>query len=462
MNKRFFLALTALLALASCSPPVTGPRPNIVLIVMDTTREDRLGCYGHSRKNTPTLDALAGESTVYRNAYSVSSWTAPGHASLFTGLYPAAHGCTQENWTMGEDLVTLAEVLGGNGYQTHGITENPTVSAAAGFAQGFDTYQEVWRPWEYEDDENQAYRLLQGVLETLDREKPLFLFINFIEPHAPYNSSREFIDAYVDDPRAGPNGNNGQEFYLGRVKRNERDFRHMKALYDAEILYTDHQVGRVIQRLKEEDLWEDTIFIVTSDHGENIGEHGHMEHYFSLHETTVKIPLLIRHPGTFQPGAEDHEPTQLTDIFPTLMGLLELEAGVAQGADLLAAGSRTGRPVLCEFYWPAQALHAYGKDWDDDALNRWKRHLRAVILGGDKLIWASDGDHEFYRLSEDPEETDNRIGSPEVAPNVSALTAVMESLIARYRGDYAGDRAPGGPELDEETREALKALGYLR
>jgi len=227
----FPVALLAALATGCSAPEGEGPRTNVVVIIMDTAREDRLACYGHSRANTPNLDELASESTLFRNAYSVSSWTAPGHASLFTGLYPAAHGCTQENWTLSEDVVTLAEVLDSYGYQTHGITENPTISASAGFGQGFDSYQEVWRPADY-GEENPAYHLLEGVLAGLDPESPFFLFINFIEPHAPYNSSREFIKTYVDKPFSRPIGTKGKDFYLGRVTRTDADFRHMKALYE--------------------------------------------------------------------------------------------------------------------------------------------------------------------------------------------------------------------------------------
>jgi len=187
-----------------------------------------------------------------------------------------------------------------------------------------------------------------------------------------------------------------------------------------------------------------------------------MEHYFSLHETTIKIPMMIHYPALFEPGAEDVEPTQLTDLFPTLMTVLDLDPGKAQGADLLAPGARNNRPLLCEFYWPSHALHTYGDDWDEAALNRWKRHLKAVIYGSDKLIWASDGEHELYDLAEDPEERQNLIASPEMAPKVDALTSLIDSLIARYRMEAAGNVKPGGPELDEETMEALKALGYIR
>ena len=137
---RLAVIITALMLMACSSD---APKPNIVLIVMDTTRQDHLSCYGYDRANTPNLEELARESTLFRSAYSVGSWTPPGHASLFTGLYPAAHGCTQENWTLSGDLVTLAEILGGAGYRTVGITENATVSAASGFDQGFDSFDDV-------------------------------------------------------------------------------------------------------------------------------------------------------------------------------------------------------------------------------------------------------------------------------------------------------------------------------
>jgi arylsulfatase A-like enzyme len=449
--------LTALTLTACGSDP---PRPNIVLIVLDTARQQNMSCYGYNRTNTPNLDALAAESTLYRSAWSVGSWTAPGHASLFTGLYPAAHGCTQENWTLSEDLHTLAELLDEAGYQTIGIAENATIPAAGGFGQGFDKYHETWRLEEGKN--NPAVELFNSSLDSLDRNAPFLMFVNFIEPHAPYSSSREFISTYVDDPGAGPNGNDTQDYYLGRLPWAEPEFRHMQALYDAEILYTDHQIGKIIARLKQYKLWDNTIFIVTSDHGEQIGEHGHMEHYFSLHEPVVRIPLLIRYPPAFPPGTEDTDPAQLTDIYPTLCRLLRLDPGDAQGIDLLESGARTDRPVLLEFYWPSQALACYGEDWDDPALNRWKRHLRSVVYGDDKLIWASDGDHELYDLADDPLEERNLAGTPEGAVKIGSLTTLLDTLIERYYWPTPEGHKTGGPELDEETREALRSVGYPR
>ncbi|MBD3868563.1 MAG: sulfatase [Acidobacteria bacterium] len=454
---RLAVIITALMLMACSSD---APKPNIVLIVMDTTRQDHLSCYGYDRANTPNLEELARESTLFRSAYSVGSWTPPGHASLFTGLYPAAHGCTQENWTLSGDLVTLAEILGGAGYRTVGITENATVSAASGFDQGFDEYHETWRHDIPQD--NPAVALFNSSMATIDPEFPFFLFVNFIEPHAPYKSSGEFIDTYVKDPGSGPDGNDTQDYYLGRLNWNEPEFAHMQALYDAEILYTDQQIGRIIDRLKQDNLWDNTVFIVTSDHGENIGDHGHMEHYFTLYESVVRIPLLIHYPQAFPPGAEDNDPTQLTDLVPTLLNLLELGEGDTQGIDLLETGARKDRPVLLEFYWPAEAIETYGEDWDSVELNRWKRHLRAVIYGDDKLIWASDGDHELYDLQADPAEENNLTHLPGGADKVEALTSLLENLIKRYHRDIPGDRISGGPELDEETREALRSLGYVR
>jgi len=427
---------------------------------MDTARQDHMSCYGYWRPNTPNLEELAGESTLYRSAWSVGSWTAPGHASLFTGLYPAAHGCTQENWTLSEGVDTLAETLRQAGYQTVGITENATIPAAGGFSQGFDQYHETWRLEGILD--NPAVHLFEQSLDSIDHASPFLMFVNFIEPHAPYTSSGEFMGAYVDDPGAGPDGNDTQDYYLGQLPWGDTEFRHMRALYDAEILYTDHQIGRIIERLKRDNLWNDTVFIVTSDHGENIGEHGHMEHYFSLHEPAVRIPLLIRYPPAFAPGSEDDDPAQLTDIYPTLCNLLNLDTGNSQGVDLLERGARTDRPVLMEFYWPSQALACYGEDWDNPVLNRWKRHLRAVVYGSDKLIWASDGDHELYDLAADPGEERNLAKLPEGVARTESLTALLDSLIERYYWPSPEDHKAGGPELDEETREALRSLGYLR
>lgn len=180
----FFIVLLKIIADYKLAPAVL---PNILIIVMDTVRQDHLSCYGYGRNTTPHLSELAKESKVFYNAYSTSSWTNPAHASLFTGLYPVTHKTTQENWQMSHHLTTLSEVLSNEGFETFGIVENPMLGKHNNFDQGFSHYYETWRKKEGSESENEAFLRFKQCIGKRNEEKPFFMFINFIEPHNPLN-----------------------------------------------------------------------------------------------------------------------------------------------------------------------------------------------------------------------------------------------------------------------------------
>ncbi len=458
------LSLAAALILGTAGCLGGRPRLNVVVVVLDTVRQDHTSCYGYSRDTTPRLRRLAAESTLYKNAYSVSAWTSPAHASLFTGLHPSSHHSNQEQWRLDAKFVTMAELLGGAGYRTMAIVENPLVSRVNGFDQGFDVFLEPWRtqPNGRPSQKDNTIELAHDALARLRREGPFFLFLNLMEAHNPYNSSRQFLSGFVTDRSIGVTGTGLQDYYLGRRKYSEAELTHLRELYDAEILYDDWVVGGIIDDLKAESLWNDTIFVVLSDHGENIGDHGHVDHVFSLYESVTRIPLIIHNPRHFTPGRVDEDPTQITDVFPTIANILGIESLGAQGVDLLRPGARKGRAVVCEYGWPLQALRTFGDRQNDPLLTRWKRRLRSVTDGGSKLIWASDGKHELYDLSRDPAEERNLVDRPEMAEEVRRLTGLLERLYGRnLRGAVTGP-APAEEDLDEQTREELRALGYVR
>ncbi len=440
-------------------------KPSIVLVVIDTARQDRLSCYGYARETTPRLRGLAKSSTSFRNAHSTSSWTAPAHASLFTGLYPVAHGTTQENWRMGGDLVTLAEVLLASGYRTIGIVENAVLRKRLGYAQGFNMYYETWRTAGNRSDRfatlDRFRKSLNGVLPG----EPFFLFVNLIGPHNPYDSSGPFRSRFVSDPSIPIVANQWTHYYLGNRDLSDEELRHLGELYDAELLYCDSLVGGMIDELKERDLWEDATFVVTSDHGENLGENGHLDHVFTLYETTTKVPLLIRSPGLFGEGEWSDLPVQLTDLFPTLLGIAGVERGKhpSHGYDLTAERPGPDRPILCEYYYPDFTISGYqrAEDKADPDLSRYKRRIRSLLAGGMKLIWGSDGRHELYDLARDPLERRNLADDPAHRGERVRLEKELTSILERSA--IEGRELPEKPRgaIDRETKEALRSLGYV-
>jgi len=442
--------------------------PNVVLIVMDTVRQDALSTYGCSAQTSPNLSALAAGSRTYLNAYATSSWTSPSHASLFTGLYPVAHHCTQERWELSDRLVTMAEMLRTGGYETVAIVENPVLTKESGFDQGFTRYHTVWKmePESRGTKTDTTISLFNRTLDEQDKSRPFFVFVNLIGAHSPYNSSGRFMNRFVTDPTIRLNGNLWPLHYLGQRKFTSAELRHLRQLYNAELLAVDDALGRMVEALRQRELLDNTVLVVTSDHGENIGDHGHMDHVFSLYETTVKIPLIIRYPSLFAPNSRHEGPVQLTDLAPTLLGIVGVDSPDVpfQGHDLLGEQADPERLILCEYYKPLQAKRAMRRapaKTVEEKLRPYDRRIRAVIRDSIKLIWGSDGRHELYNLNRDPNELHNLIDQPEYAATQESLMAAMMTAITEYVRAPSDDEGEVDEILDEKTREALRSLGYL-
>lgn len=438
--------------------------PNIVLIIMDTARQDHLSCYDYGRKTTPVLEKLARNSTVYHKAYTPAGWTSPAHASLFTGLYPIAHGISQENWVLSEELITIAEILSTGGYETIGIVENPVLAVPNNFDQGFQHYHETWIEEEENPDINIAVSIFQKFISSRNQQKPFFTFINFIEPHAPYNSSGPFYETFLSDRSIKLEHNMWLEYFLGKFEFSEMEISHLLELYDAEILYTDFLIGQIIKSLRKHDLWRDTVFIVTSDHGENISDHEMMDHVFSVHESIIKIPLIIHYPKLFPPGTKDYDPVLLLDIFPTLLHLsgIDKDYFLSQGLDLLE-NNRGGRKIFAEYYYPTQAINCFPEEEQEDIrLERFKRRIKAVIDGGFKFIWGSDGVHELYDLEKDPKEEVNLINEKKFINQKQMLMEALENYIKNYQINSTISPEDSLGKMDSKTLEALRALGYIK
>jgi len=478
------LLLVILAVLSGCTPGANS-RPNIVLIVLDTVRADRLNCRSDSAVPTPRIDELCERGSYFEKASSTSSWTLPAHASLFTGLYPIRHGATQETTYLDERARTLAELLGESGYRTFGVSANPMVSIQSGLARGFDSFDETWREsaqlQSQQSGEHANLTAVAALMEFRDRDRPFFLFVNFIEAHGPnappepYRSSATRARIAAGEV-ARVNEHDAKSYYLDPASVSAGDFALLSSLYDGEVAQLDALVGALVDRLDAAGVLEGSMLIITSDHGENFGEHGHFRHIFSLHQSTVHVPLLVVRPDAARAGERREDPIALVDLFATILAA----AGVAipesnvDARDLFEGmpSPEAERPIVAEYYFPAQALGLFGPEAlaaQRERLGPYLRRLRSIESDGLRLIWSSDGVHELYDLTTDPAETRNIAGDPRFAARERELHARLEAFVADAGGprpfpDSATHAEPARGafgDLDPESVELLRELGYL-
>jgi arylsulfatase A-like enzyme len=473
--------LAAIAAFAGLACAAEPPRPpDIVLVVLDTVRADRLSCYGYERPTTPRIDALCKRGIRFENAFSTSSWTLPAHASLFTGLYPIEHGATQENTRLGTGPSTLADILGARGYATFAASANPLVSANTGLDRGFDVFADTWRGagrhGHPEPAQHPNVRAVLGFLETLAPSQPFFVFVNYVEAHGPYQPPEPHRSRFLRDD-ASPEmlrsalqrGTVG--YYLDPATIRPEEFEVLSDLYDGEVARVDALLGGLVDALDGAGRLENTLVVVTSDHGENLGEHGHFRHVFSLYATTVRIPLLLVLPDDERAGEVRPEPVGLVDVFATVLARAGVTppAGAAHGRDLLGALG-ADEPVFAEYYYPLQALGPFPAgafESEGAPLAPYLRRLRSVQRGPLRAIGSSSGELELYDLSDDRDESRDLAGSPARATVERELRTLLDAFVSRAGGEPPlPDGAAGAPaaafgELDEESLQRLRELGYL-
>lgn len=465
MRRSCALATGLMLFAASGCHEVKAP-PNIVMVVFDTTRADRFSAYGYADAKTPHFDALAEQGILFENAFATSSWTVPSHASLFTGLYPMAHGANQVTQYLADEHVTLAELLNEAGYQTVAFSNNAWVGDRANLTQGFEHVAEAWRA----PGPGQAARTNKGIelwLDARQDERPFFLFVNYIEPHWPYEAppanQERLIGPDVSEAERKAANFGVIRWYLDRGSVDDALLPLRNRLYDAEVTTVDQALGNLLRMLRDEGLESESLIIAAADHGENLGDNGHQGHSFVLYDSTLRVPLVIRPPqAAGSPdagGVRRSEPVQLTDVFATVA----TAAGTAVpgvGRDLLAGPLPADRPVLGEYYYPKQFIAYFPEEErNGPVLQPYLRLIRSLRVGSHKLIWGSDGRHELYDVQADPAETQD-LAAAEPAL-VRELERKLEILLQEHEATHAGAAAPGG-EIDPAVEQSLRDLGYVR
>lgn len=444
-------------ALVSWGDPVVADRgqkpdrPALVLVSIDCLRADHVGAYGYSLPTTPEIDAVAGEGTVFENAFSTASWTLPSHMSMLTGLVPSLHGATK--WEkLSTSVDYLPELLGGSGYRAAGVVSWVYLSQAYGFERGYDSYRVLDRP--------EASDIIDRAIEELHRGQgqPQFLFAHLWDAHWPYMPKAQDLARLGGRPRDISSLH--KLIREGTPANDEREREEIVRLYDAEIAFADRELGRLFREMKTLGLWENALLVITSDHGEAFREHGHWQHSQTLYDELTRVPLIVKWPGQAEPGRES-APVSLVDLFVTFAEAAGIEVPAGGGAGALARRSLTappdeGRTVLSEVSWRSPS----GSFMKVALRDRGRKYI-ATLSGppGDDLGVAELEKEELYDLVKDPKESENLLGRD--ADTVNRFRAELRSFLEAARA--ARSLRKGEPvELDDEALEKLKSLGYTQ
>jgi arylsulfatase A-like enzyme len=474
-------ALLLVLAGIGCRGEPPRPPEGVVLVVVDALRADHLGCYGYTRRPTsPHLDAFAADATRFAHASSSTPWTLPSLATIFTSLYPSVHGATLASdiglWltdhahfkpvtVLDDSRITLAEMLRAQGFATAGFVQGSYPAPEFGFGQGFDRYDANVHP---------GIRFnIDALLAWVDEVRPrrFFAYLHVAEVHSPYtppppnpwytttspDPANRAVALALDEERARYHQWDFDPSYTGWLdgtweslamarhgrRLQPRDVEHLAAIYDRGIAYADYWIGRLLNALADRGLLDRTLVIVTSDHGEELYDHGGVEHSRTYYDEMMHVPLIVRVPGVGR-GRVVQQQVGLIDIMPTILDLLGMQAAPSfQGRSLvplIRGRALDERPVFGE------ASQVAG--------------LEAVRTGERKYVRAAGGQEWLYDLRADPQERNDGCARE------AAACAALRAALAAHRAAMATAAVrlalppPAPAHVDQRTRARLRELGY--
>jgi len=415
------ICLSVAQLVVAAEPPTANTKPNLLLITLDTVRADYLSCNGSKKVQTPHLDRLARGGVNFTRARTSVPLTLPAHASIMTGNYPPAH-CVRDNgsYRLGQEQVTLAEVLHGHGYETAAFIGAFVLDRDFGVAQGFDTYGEgdwgnagALENLAAERSADSVRNAFSSWLKGRSGEGPFFAWIHLYDPHAPYVPPEPFRKRFANNPYAG------------------------------EIAYTDAVVGKIVEDLESRKLLGSTLITVVGDHGEGLGEHGEQTHSLLIYNSTIHVPMLLHLPGSIPPGKTVGHLTRTIDLAPTILDYLGISQKLGQGTSLrpLVEGGSLDEEVTAysESLYPSLNL-----GWSE---------LRGLEADNYRFILAPRA--ELYDVTKDPGERENNIDSnPTMADQLERrLASLMESM------PETGGQSRRA--TDPQTEAMLRSLGYV-
>jgi len=424
------------------------PPRAIVLISIDSLRADHLGSYGYKRDTSPAIDRLAADGVLFEDAMSTTSWTLPSHLSMLTSLYPEVHGVVKNGQRLSERAVLISELLGPLGYRTAAFVSAPYLRGKFGFNQGFDHYDEdtisileprlshrgVTTPTLH----SQVVPWLQA-----NANRPFFLFIHYWDVHYDYDPPAPF-DTKFDPDYEGTIDANG---FAGNKEINSRmdarDLAHVIALYDGEIGFTDSYIGKLLDELRSLEVYEDSLIVLTADHGEEFFEHGGKSHSHNLYQESVAVPLIIKFPQGRWSGTRVDKPASIVDIAPTILDYIE-------------------QPVHPDFNGKSLLPVIRGEIEIRTLFADLRTDTKVARQGRYKLITTVDHKgrprNSLFDLEKDPSEQANL-----VATDPARAEELLE-LLSAWREEAkqrAIDLGAADFEYDRELTERLKSLGYL-
>ena len=489
-------------------------KPNILLVVLDATRADRCSGYGYHRPTTPFLDKLASEGTTFENAFAVAPWTMPSMASLLTGLYPSEHQ-VYETLRLSSSLPTLPEYLNTADYATMIATNNSWMSDTFGMTRGFQTVIKLWQLFQTGQDVTRVGLEQTGLKGSLFRrvvrqvtqgnpvqnainalygrfwrnradygakrlnrvtrqwisgqEKPWFVLAHYLEAHLEYRPPRAERAKFVRHHDIARRLLSADQMRImwrhvaGVQPLTELELQTWSDLYDAELNYQDKQLGELLTWLETSGRLDNTMLIVTADHGENLGDHGLLNHQYCLYDTLLRVPLIVRFPDAFAAGRRVQAPVMLLDVFATILDAAEtVKPESGHGLNLANEAQLVERPhILAEYGAPRPpdetTLASY--QIPRQALVPYEHALAAIRAGSYKLIAGSNGSLALYNWHTDPRESENVAASH--SDLTETLAADLTACQARLISDNERPMKSSIADADPTVVARLRSLGYL-
>jgi arylsulfatase A-like enzyme len=413
---------------------------SLILVTVDTLRADHLGCYGYSRDTSPAIDGLAERAILFENAVVSSPFTSPSHASMLTGLYPSGHGVLTNGYRFDDGNETLQEILRDNGYRTAAfVAARSVLGRRFGFDQGFELFSEG------KESQRRAAVVNRELFAWLEGKIPkekFFAWVHYYDAHCDYSAPKPFFDMFHPDYTGpiDPRGKCGKTHY-NKMQLDEDDLSYIRALYDGEIRYVDSHVGALLTTLERLGLMQTTIVILTSDHGESLGDRGLIGHNLCLYDYEIRVPLIITHPRLDEVPLRIPQQVALVSLMPTVLEML----GIRHDAAL------DGRS-----FWPLVdgRERPEGFSYSQIAPELLVRRLSSIRGSDWKLILSPEGGQELYSLKNGEELAKLAEVPPQLMTRMKdALEQWIQSQEQRSR-----DKTQ---ELSEEVREKLRALGYI-
>ncbi len=423
--------------------PRASSRPDVLLVVLDTCRADRVEVGGYGRPTTPRLSKLASIGTTFRRCLTPSPWTPPSHGSLFTGLLPRHHGVREgAGDRVAPGIPLLAETLRAGGYETVAFTANPHISPATGLDAGFDTVFRCYAPvvgkWTADRVEGQVRTWLDLRRARGVARKPLFAFVNLMDAHLPYTFDAAAVKAVrghgeLEAARAAstiPEKTALAHLY-GVSLLDDRTLRALDVAYDGAVRTDDAAMGGIFDAFRDDGYLENAFVAVTADHGENLGEHGEMSHIMSVHEPVLRVPLVVSWPGRFEGGRVEEAQVRLQDLYPTILEVAGLPVPAPCGRDAVPLTERPLLPrvAVAEYAAPYAYVGEAHAGFPGVPESRWERFYHSLLAvreeapgrGALKYIATRLVDpiqgketllkEELFDMAADPGELENLLGA---------------------------------------------------